>query len=73
MLARPGIGSDADETGTELDILLLEAAVLAEHREATGLLLRRFAGTKLRTTDHYYTTCIARPPGGGGGAPGPAR
>ena len=60
VLARPGIGSDADETGTELDILLLEAAVLAEHREATGLLLRRFAGTKLRTTDHYYTTCIAR-------------
>jgi len=42
------------------DILLLEAAVLVGHREAAELLLRRFAGTEMRTTGHGHTTCIAR-------------
>ena len=59
VLARPGIGSDEDETTITQDIPLLEAAVLVGHREAAGLLLRRFAGTEMRTSG-YYTTCIAR-------------
>ena len=45
LLDRPGLGSDDDGTRTERDISLLEAAVLVGHREAAGLLLRRFAGT----------------------------
>ena len=60
VLARPGIGSDGDETSTWPDIQLLEAAVLVGHREAAGLLLRRFAGTEMRNTGHYCITCIAR-------------
>ena len=60
VLARPGVGSDEDETTTWLDIVLLEAAVLVGHREAAGLLLRRFAGTEMRTTGSSHITCIAR-------------
>ena len=60
LLARPGIGSDEDETRTERDIMLLEAAVLVGHREAAGLLLCRFAGTEMRTTGYIHNTCIAR-------------
>ena len=60
VLARPGIGSEEDEARTDLDIMLLEAAVLVGHGEAADLLLRRFAGTEMRTTGVYRTTCIAR-------------
>jgi DNA-binding CsgD family transcriptional regulator len=60
VLARPGIGSDEDETRTERDISLLEAAVLVGHREAAELLLRRFAGTAMRTSGYFVITCIAR-------------
>ena len=60
VLARPGIGSDEDETDTWYDIILLEAAVLVGHREAAGLLMRRFAGTEMRTTGMHHITCIAR-------------
>ena len=60
VLARPSIGSNNDETRTALDIMLLEAAVLVGHREAAGLLLRRFVGTEMRTTGHYCITCITR-------------
>ena len=60
VLARPGIGSDEDETFSWSDIMLLEAAVLVGHREAASLLLRRFAGTEMRTTAFNYMTCIYR-------------
>ena len=60
VLARPGIGSAEDETGTDVDILFLEGAVLVGHREAASLLLRRIAATEMRTTGYMYTTCIPR-------------
>ena len=37
LLARRGIGSNEDETRTERDIMLLEAAVLVGHRKAPAL------------------------------------
>jgi tetratricopeptide (TPR) repeat protein len=40
VVARPGIGSAEDKTSTWLDIRLLEAAVLARHRQAAELLLQ---------------------------------
>ena len=60
VLDRPDFGSDDDETRTERDISMLEAAVLVGHREAASLLLRRFAGTGLRVTGYIHNTCIAR-------------
>ena len=60
LLARPGIGSDEDESYTFSDIMFLEAAVLVGHRQAAGLLLLRFAGTEMLTTGFYYITCIPR-------------
>ena len=56
MLARLDIGSDEDETRTERDISMLEAAVLVGHREVAGLLLRRFADTGLRLTGYIHNT-----------------
>ena len=56
LLARPDIGSDEDETRTERDISMLEAAVLVGHREVAGLLLRRFADTGLRLTGYIHNT-----------------
>ena len=38
MLDRPDFGSDDDETRTERDISMLEAAVLVGHREARNRL-----------------------------------
>ena len=60
VVARPTIGSKEDETEAWRDMLLLEAAVLVRHRGAAGLLLRRFAGSSIRTTGHIYPTCIPR-------------
>ena len=60
VLARPGRGSDEDETPSHVDILLLEAAVLAEQREVAELLLSRLAGSSVRTTGRFHTTCTAR-------------
>jgi len=59
VLARSGIGSAEDETGAFDDIVSLEAAVLAEHREAADLLLRRLAGSNVYTT-RVWTTCTER-------------
>ena len=56
LLARLDIGSDEDETRTERDISMLEAAVLVGHREVAGLLLRRFADTGLRLTGYIHNT-----------------
>ena len=60
VLARRSISSKEDETRTDFDIMLLEAAVLVGHREATELLLRRFAGSSIRTTGYMLTTCVGR-------------
>ena len=76
VLARPDFGSDEDETRTERDIMLLEAAVLVGHREAAALLLRRFAATGMRVPGYIHNTCIARHLGDAAallGRPGEAR
>ena len=55
LLARPGVGSDEDETRTGRDISMLEAAVLVGHQEAASRLLSRFVGTGLRLTAIFIT------------------
>jgi tetratricopeptide (TPR) repeat protein len=64
VVARPGIGSAEDETGAWEDITSLEAAVLAGHRQAAELLLRRLAGSSSITSGMWATTCTARHLGG---------
>jgi tetratricopeptide (TPR) repeat protein len=64
VVARPGIGSAKDETGAWEDITSLEAAVLAGHRQAAELLLRRLAGSSIRTSGMWLTTCAGRHLGG---------
>jgi len=60
VVTRPGIGSTEDETGVWLDIISLEAAVLAGHRQAAELLLRRLAGSSCITSGQLLPTCISR-------------
>jgi tetratricopeptide (TPR) repeat protein len=60
VLARPGIGSARDETAVWVDITLLEVAVLAGHRRAAELLLRRLVGSKIVTSGFWRTTCAGR-------------
>jgi tetratricopeptide (TPR) repeat protein len=60
VVARPGIGSAKDETNVRLDITSLQAAVLAGHRQAAELLLRRLAGSKSHTSGVVFTTCTCR-------------
>jgi tetratricopeptide (TPR) repeat protein len=60
VVARPGIGSANDETPVWVDITLLEVAVLAGHRPAAELLLRRLAGGKSHTSGLWRTTCAGR-------------
>ena len=60
VVARPSIASARDETPTWVDITLLEVAVLAGHRHATELLLRRLAGSSSRTSGLWRTTCAGR-------------
>jgi tetratricopeptide (TPR) repeat protein len=64
VVARPGIGSVEDETPVSQDITSLEAAVLAGHRPAAELLLRRLAGGKSQTSGLWHTTCAGRHLGG---------
>ena len=64
VIARPGIGSAEDETTVSQDIVSLEAAVLAGHRQAAELLLRRLAGSSSITSGLWATTCTARHLGG---------
>jgi tetratricopeptide (TPR) repeat protein len=45
-------------------VLLLEAAVLANHKRATEILFNLLAGTVYKTTGLYYPTCVARHLGG---------
>jgi serine/threonine protein kinase/tetratricopeptide (TPR) repeat protein len=60
VVARPGIGSAEDETRADEDIMYLEAAVLAEHREAAELLLDRFAGSFSPFVSFGALTCTTR-------------
>ena len=60
VMARPGIGSAEDETTVWLDSGLLEAAVLAGHRQAAELLVRRLAGSSCVTSGLWHTTCTGR-------------
>jgi len=60
VVARPGIGSAKDETPVWIDITLLEVSVLAGHRQAAELLLRRLAGSKSHTSGLWLTTCAGR-------------
>src|SRR5205807_1039353 len=60
VLTRPGIGTVEDASLTRTAVVLLEAAVLTQHREAAGLLLRRFAGIKHVSTGTWQSTSIAR-------------
>jgi tetratricopeptide (TPR) repeat protein len=76
VLTRPGIGSAEDETTIWTDIILLEAAVLAGHRQAAGLLFRRLASGSIRTSGLWFTTCVGRHLGAAAallGRPGEAR
>jgi tetratricopeptide (TPR) repeat protein len=61
---RPRIGTDEDETRAEEDAMHLEAAVLAGHKPAADLLLKRFDGRGPLTTGFSLTTCIPRHLGG---------
>jgi tetratricopeptide (TPR) repeat protein len=60
VIARPGVGSAEDETVAYFDIRALEAAILAGHRQAAELLLRRLAGSSSSTSGMWITTCIGR-------------
>jgi tetratricopeptide (TPR) repeat protein len=60
VVRRPGIGTAEDETATSWDVMFLEAAVLAGHRRAAELLLKRFTGTDVRISGVWYPTCIPR-------------
>ncbi|HEY3078494.1 MAG TPA: AAA family ATPase [Chloroflexota bacterium] len=58
--SRAGVPAQDDETPASLDTLLLETAVLLEHRAAAGLLLRRLAASGTMTTGILYPTCVGR-------------
>jgi tetratricopeptide (TPR) repeat protein len=64
VVARPSIGSTEDETQVAPDIISLEAAVLAGHRQAAELLLRRLAGSSIRTSGLWLTIFAGRHLGG---------
>jgi len=64
VVARPGIGSDEDETVAVFDIAALQAAVLAGHRPAAELLIRRLAGSSIHTSGLWCSTCTGRHLGG---------
>jgi tetratricopeptide (TPR) repeat protein len=64
VVARPGIGSAQDEAVAVFDIAALQAAVLAGHRPAAELLLRRLAGSSIITSGLWLTTCTGRHFGG---------
>jgi len=60
VVARPRIGWAEDETLAYLDITALQAAVLAEHRQAAELLLRRLCTSSAVTSGAAFTTCTGR-------------
>ena len=64
VIQRPNIGTAEDETRFWYDVLYLEAAVLAGHRQAAELLTERLKDTGLYTTGDKFPTCITRHLGG---------
>jgi tetratricopeptide (TPR) repeat protein len=64
VVARPCIGSNEDEMAPSFDNAALQAAVLAGHRRAAELLIRRLAGGNIRTSGMWQTTCTGRHLGG---------
>ena len=58
--ARPGIGSAGDDTLIFFDMAALQAAVLAGHRQAAELLLRRLSSSACITSGGSLPTCIGR-------------
>jgi tetratricopeptide (TPR) repeat protein len=60
LIARPGIASAQDETQVMYDVIYLEVAVLAGHRQAAELVLHRLAGTSRLTNGVWLTTCAGR-------------
>jgi tetratricopeptide (TPR) repeat protein len=64
VVARPGIGSAKAETALFQDIISLEAAVMAGHRQAAELLLDWLAGSGAQTSAFALTTCTSRHLGG---------
>ncbi len=58
--ARPNITSTDDMTQGWLDAEYLESAVLVGHRQASDLLLQRFARNTMSTTSFQHPTCVAR-------------
>jgi len=60
VIARPAIGSTEDEMSVWVDIISLEAAVLAGHRQAAELLLPRLAGSSCVTSGLLFITCVSR-------------
>jgi tetratricopeptide (TPR) repeat protein len=64
VVARPSIGLAGDETTMSQDIVSLEAAVLAGHRQAAELLLHRLAGSSSRTSGLWLTIFAGRHLGG---------
>jgi hypothetical protein len=60
VVACPGIASAEDETMVCVDIISLEAAVLAGHHQAAELLLPRLASTRRLTSGLWITTCAGR-------------
>jgi DNA-binding CsgD family transcriptional regulator len=60
MQRRLVIGGSDDAVRVSDDVMLLEAAVLTEQREAIRLLLPRLQESILVTTGAFFTTCIAR-------------
>jgi tetratricopeptide (TPR) repeat protein len=60
VMARPGIGSAEEEWATCVDVLSLENAVMAGHRQAAELLLPRLAASNSKTSGLWLTTCTSR-------------
>jgi len=59
VVQRPGFGSTDDETMEGVDAMLLEAAVLVGHHEAAEMLLKRLAGSSMRS-ELNHPSCIGR-------------
>jgi serine/threonine protein kinase/tetratricopeptide (TPR) repeat protein len=60
VVASAGVDSAKDDSWLYFDIAALQAAVLAEHRQAAELLLHRLSSSTWITSGGVLTTCIGR-------------
>jgi tetratricopeptide (TPR) repeat protein len=60
IMGRLGIASPQDEVSVGVDVVALEAAVLAGHRQAAELLLRRLTGSSIIVGILLVITCVGR-------------